>query len=91
MIDLSIHPLIVLVMSSTNAPERFLSWRFEDPSSEGSKRRLQYLPDSKKPNAGTFILAKEDHTLGMVGGWEREREGMDRRKEGRKEGRKERG
>lgn len=57
-------------MSSTNAPERFLSWRFEDPSSEGSKRRLQYLLDSKKPNAGTFILAKEDHTLGMVGGRE---------------------
>jgi len=73
-------------MSSTNAPERFLSWRFEDPSSEGSKRRLQYLPDSKKPNAGTFILAKEDHTLGMVGGWERGREWIEERKEGRGEG-----
>jgi hypothetical protein len=70
-------------MSSTNAPERFLSWRFEDPSSEASKRRLQYLPDSKKPNAGTFILAKEDHTLGMVG------EGMDGKKEGRNESRSE--
>jgi len=51
-------------MTSTNAPERFLSWRFEDASSEAATRKLQYVPDSRKPNAGTFILAKEDHTLG---------------------------
>eukprot|EP01038_Epipyxis_sp_PR26KG_P009561 gene9561-12875_t len=47
----------------SNAPEKFLTWRWEDESEE---KRLVYQRDSKKPNAGTFILAKEDHTLGNL-------------------------
>mmetsp|Transcript_22792 Transcript_22792/g.38033 ORF Transcript_22792/g.38033 Transcript_22792/m.38033 type:complete len:123 (+) Transcript_22792:46-414(+) len=47
----------------SNAPERYLSWRWEDASEEN---RLTFKPDSKKPNAGTFILPKEDHTLGNL-------------------------
>lgn len=29
-------------------------------------RRMVYTKDSKKPNAGTFVLAKEDHTIGNL-------------------------
>ena len=47
----------------SNAPERFLSWRWED---ESDAVKLTYTSDSKKPNAGTFVLAKEDHTLGNL-------------------------
>lgn len=47
----------------TNAPERFLSWRWEDESDEV---RLTYQADSKRPNCGTFVLHKEDHTLGNL-------------------------
>ena len=47
-----------------NAPERYLQWRWEDESGEAGK--LKYNVDSKKPNAGTFILAKEDHTMGNL-------------------------
>lgn len=47
----------------SNAPERFLAWRWED---EDDEVKLVYQPDSKKPNAGTFILGKEDHTLGNL-------------------------
>eukprot|EP00428_Durinskia_dybowskii_P075739 CAMPEP_0170393776 /NCGR_PEP_ID=MMETSP0117_2-20130122/20906_1 /TAXON_ID=400756 /ORGANISM="Durinskia baltica, Strain CSIRO CS-38" /LENGTH=122 /DNA_ID=CAMNT_0010650003 /DNA_START=44 /DNA_END=412 /DNA_ORIENTATION=+ len=47
----------------SNAPDRYLSWRWED---ESDAERLVYKPDSKKPNAGTFVMAKEDHTLGNL-------------------------
>jgi DNA-directed RNA polymerase II subunit RPB11 len=50
-------------MSGSNAPERFLSWRWEDESDEN---RLTYKPDSKRPHTGTFVLHKEDHTLGNL-------------------------
>ena len=30
------------------------------------QKKLTYCKDSKRPNAGTFILAKEDHTLGNL-------------------------
>ena len=46
-----------------NAPMRFLTWRWED---EEDEERLQYQPDTKRPNCGTFIMQKEDHTLGNV-------------------------
>ena len=48
-----------------NAPDRFLSWRWEDEEDEEEKK-LQYNPDSKRPNGGTFVLQKEDHTLGNL-------------------------
>ena len=48
----------------SNAPERFLTWRWDDEADEAN--RLTYQPDSKKPNAGMFILGKEDHTLGNL-------------------------
>jgi DNA-directed RNA polymerase II subunit RPB11 len=32
----------------------------------GPPRRLQYVKDSKRIAAGTFILGKEDHTLGNL-------------------------
>ena len=32
----------------------------------GPPRKLEYIKDSKRPNAGTFILGKEDHTLGNL-------------------------
>jgi len=47
----------------SSGPERFLCWRWEDESEE---HRLTYQQDSKKPNAATFILHKEDHTLGNL-------------------------
>jgi DNA-directed RNA polymerase II subunit RPB11 len=47
----------------SNAPDRYLSWRWED---ESDANRLVYKPDSKKPNAGTFVMAKEDHTVGNL-------------------------
>lgn len=46
----------------TNAPERFLTWRPEDDEAQ----KLTYTPETKRPNAGTFVLAKEDHTLGNL-------------------------
>jgi DNA-directed RNA polymerase subunit L len=58
-----------------NAPERFLTWRWaEDPPEDENigtedpniPKRLTYTKDSKKPNAGTFILSKQDHTLGNL-------------------------
>jgi len=48
-----------------NAPDRFLSWRWEEEEDE-EKYKLSYTPDSKRPNGGTFILQKEDHTLGNL-------------------------
>lgn len=66
----------------TNAPDRFLTWRWEEeledtPIDEFSiahvqagipppPRRVTYTKDSKRPNAGTFVFAKEDHTLGNL-------------------------
>jgi DNA-directed RNA polymerase II subunit RPB11 len=41
-----------------NVPDRALSWRWLDESEEN---RLSFIADSK-----TFILAKEDHTLGNL-------------------------
>ena len=54
-----------LTMSANiiNVPDRALSWRWLDESEEN---RLTFFPDSKKPNAGTFVLSKEDHTLGNL-------------------------
>ena len=49
----------------SNAPERYLSWRFEDDAAE-EHNRLVYIPDSKRTNTGTFVFAKEDHTLGNL-------------------------
>ena len=53
------------VMSANiiNVPDRALSWRWLDESDE---KRLSFINDSKKPNAGTFVLSKEDHTLGNL-------------------------
>tara|TARA_B110000091_G_C13479083_1_gene335381 strand:+ start:135 stop:578 length:444 start_codon:yes stop_codon:yes gene_type:complete len=48
-----------------NAPDRFLTWRWEEEEDE-EKYKLKYNPDSKRPNAGTFILQKEDHTIGNL-------------------------
>ncbi len=48
-----------------NAPDRFLSWRWEDEADE-ELNKLSYTPDSKRPNGGTFILQKEDHTIGNL-------------------------
>lgn len=46
-----------------NAPERFLSWRWEN---EDDENRLTYQPDTRLPNAATFVLGKEDHTIGNL-------------------------
>ena len=48
-----------------NAPETYLTWRWEDEEEE-QRQKLDYKPDQKKPNGGTFILRKEDHTLGNL-------------------------
>eukprot|EP01039_Chlorochromonas_danica_P007655 gene7655-8460_t len=60
-------------MSNANAPDRFLTWRWpEDPEDDvdikdpNVPKKLTYTKDSKKPNAGTFVLAKEDHTIGNL-------------------------
>ena len=42
---------------------RFLTWRWEDSDDE---KKVLYVPDTKRPNAGTFILQKEDHTIGNL-------------------------
>jgi hypothetical protein len=49
------------MQNEKNAPERFLSWRWEDESEE---YRLEFKSDSRRPNAGTFTIFKEDHSLG---------------------------
>jgi DNA-directed RNA polymerase II subunit RPB11 len=66
----------------TNAPDRFLTWRWEEEPDSSllddfsaahiqagvppPPRRVTYTKDSKRPNAGTFVFAKEDHTLGNL-------------------------
>ena len=49
----------------SNAPERYLCWRWEDEEDE-KLEKLRYTPDSRKPNGGLFVLDKEDHTLGNL-------------------------
>lgn len=48
-----------------NAPERWVNWRWEDEEDE-EQYKLSYTPDSRRPNSGTFIMQKEDHTLGNL-------------------------
>lgn len=48
-----------------NAPERYLCWRFEYDEMEATEK-LNYAPDSKRSNCGTFVLSKEDHTIGNL-------------------------
>ena len=36
------------------------------PGQDQVPRKLAYLKDSKRPNAGTFVLSKEDHTIGNL-------------------------
>ncbi len=71
----------------SNAPDRFITWRWEeDPDDLGDvtdqfqqqnisgslagatarPQRVTYTKDSKRPNAGTFVFGKEDHTLGNL-------------------------
>ena len=52
-----------IITMAGGGPERYHCWRWED---ESEAHRLTYQPDGKKPNAGTFILHKEDHTLGNL-------------------------
>lgn len=47
----------------SNAPERYLTWRFDDDSNIS---KLTFTSDSKRTNTGTFVLAKEDHTIGNL-------------------------
>lgn len=51
------------MQNEKNAPERFLSWRWEDESDEN---RLEFKSDSRRPNAGTFTIFKEDHSIGTI-------------------------
>ncbi|KAG5187752.1 putative DNA-directed RNA polymerase II 13.6 kDa polypeptide [Tribonema minus] len=44
-----------------NAPERSESWRLNE-----GEEKVDYEPDTKIPNAGNFIIKKEDHTLGNL-------------------------
>lgn len=46
-----------------NAPEKYTSWRWEN---EEQGKKLTFIEDTKIPNAGLFILGKEDHTLGNL-------------------------
>ncbi len=61
-VNVDLSRLYTCVVMS-NAPDRYLSWRWED---EAEAERLVYQPDSKKPNAGTFVMKKEDHTIGNL-------------------------
>ena len=49
---------------SINVPNRALTWRFIHDDADETK--LRFKPETKRPNAGTFILIKEDHTLGNL-------------------------
>ncbi|EDQ88060.1 uncharacterized protein MONBRDRAFT_32960 [Monosiga brevicollis MX1] len=44
-----------------NAPDPFESFRLED-----GEAKITYEPDSKVPNAGTFRMNREDHTVGNL-------------------------
>ena len=59
--------LLIIINSlkgTMNAPDRFLTWRWENVEDE--QNRLTYQPDTKSANAATFILEKEDHTIGNL-------------------------
>lgn len=44
-----------------NKPDDFDSWRLPD---DGSVEKVSCIPDQKVPNAMTFMIQREDHTLG---------------------------
>lgn len=44
-----------------NAPERHKSYLLDE-----DEPRLEYSKDEKIPNAGTFTINKEDHTIGNL-------------------------
>ncbi|CAM9429938.1 unnamed protein product [Chrysoparadoxa australica] len=44
-----------------NAPERSECWRLNE-----DEKKITYQADTKIPNAGNFVLLKEDHTLGNL-------------------------
>jgi DNA-directed RNA polymerase II subunit RPB11 len=44
-----------------NAPERSECWRLND-----DETKVSYASDTKIPNAGSFTIHKEDHTLGNL-------------------------
>lgn len=46
-----------------NAPERTAAFLLDEDIDE---KKITYTPDTKVPNAGTFTLNKEDHTLGNL-------------------------
>ena len=46
-----------------NAPEKYTTWRWED---EDQAKKLTFIEDTKMPNAGLFVLGKEDHTMGNL-------------------------
>jgi DNA-directed RNA polymerase II subunit RPB11 len=46
-----------------NAPEKYTTWRAEE---EDQTKKLSFIEDTKMPNAGLFILGKEDHTIGNL-------------------------
>jgi DNA-directed RNA polymerase II subunit RPB11 len=49
--------------SALNAPEPFLTWRWED---EDDEEVVKHEKDTKMPNTSLFILGKEDHTMGNI-------------------------
>jgi DNA-directed RNA polymerase II subunit RPB11 len=44
-----------------NAPERHKKYQLDD-----DEKRMTYKNDEKIPNAGTFTINKEDHTVGNL-------------------------
>jgi len=46
-----------------NAPERSASFLLDEDNGE---TKIEYTPDTKVSNSGTFIFNKEDHTVGNL-------------------------
>ena len=44
-----------------NAPERHKCYLLDD-----DEKRMTYSNDQRIPNAGTFVINKEDHTIGNL-------------------------
>eukprot|EP00299_Pterocystis_sp_00344_P014944 c7443_g1_i3.p1 GENE.c7443_g1_i3~~c7443_g1_i3.p1 ORF type:complete len:122 (-),score=18.13 c7443_g1_i3:246-611(-) len=44
-----------------NEPSRFELFLIPE-----GKSKVQFIPDTKIPNAGTFLIEREDHTLGNL-------------------------
>eukprot|EP00298_Acanthocystis_sp_HF-20_P008831 c17926_g1_i2.p1 GENE.c17926_g1_i2~~c17926_g1_i2.p1 ORF type:complete len:117 (+),score=31.22 c17926_g1_i2:25-351(+) len=44
-----------------NRPERFELFILPE-----GKSKVEFIPDTKMPNAGVFIIEREDHTLGNL-------------------------